>query len=104
LRKCLTAGSHGGIFSTEAPFSVTPACVKRHTKPARNKDALPLISVLSPSLLQPLKREKGNRIDKSMDGGNWKLRIKSGNREKGLLEGIWVDKAKIKKYLRAYLQ
>jgi hypothetical protein len=29
LRKCLTAGSHGGISSTEAPFSViTPACVK----------------------------------------------------------------------------
>ena len=27
--KCLTAGSHGGIFSTEAPFPViTPACVK----------------------------------------------------------------------------
>jgi hypothetical protein len=26
LRKCLTAGSHGGISSTEAPFSViTPA-------------------------------------------------------------------------------
>ena len=29
MRKCLTAGSHGGISSTEAPFSViTPACVK----------------------------------------------------------------------------
>jgi hypothetical protein len=29
LRKCLTAGSHGGISSREAPFSViTPACVK----------------------------------------------------------------------------
>jgi hypothetical protein len=29
LTKCLTAGSHGGIFSTEAPFSmITPACVK----------------------------------------------------------------------------
>jgi hypothetical protein len=26
LRRCLTAGSHGGISSTEAPFSVvTPA-------------------------------------------------------------------------------
>jgi hypothetical protein len=26
LRKCLTAGSHGGISPTEAPFSViTPA-------------------------------------------------------------------------------
>jgi hypothetical protein len=26
---CLTVGSHGGIFSTEAPFLViTPACVK----------------------------------------------------------------------------
>ena len=34
LRKCLTAGSHGGIFSPEAPFSViTPACVML-TKPA----------------------------------------------------------------------
>jgi hypothetical protein len=29
LRKCLTAGSHGGISSREAPFFViTPACVK----------------------------------------------------------------------------
>jgi hypothetical protein len=29
LRKCLTAGSHGGISPTEAPFSViTPAYVK----------------------------------------------------------------------------
>jgi hypothetical protein len=29
LRKCLTAGSHGGTSPTEAPFSVlTPACVK----------------------------------------------------------------------------
>jgi hypothetical protein len=29
LRKCLTAGSHGGISSTKAPFSViTPDCVK----------------------------------------------------------------------------
>jgi hypothetical protein len=29
LRKCLTAVSHGGISSREAPFSViTPACVK----------------------------------------------------------------------------
>jgi hypothetical protein len=29
LRKCLTAGSHGGISLGEAPFSViTPACVK----------------------------------------------------------------------------
>jgi hypothetical protein len=29
LRKCPTAGSHGGISPTEAPFSViTPACVK----------------------------------------------------------------------------
>ena len=29
LRKCLTAGFHGGISSREAPFSViTPACVK----------------------------------------------------------------------------
>jgi hypothetical protein len=29
LRKCLTAGYHGGIYSREAPFSViTPACVK----------------------------------------------------------------------------
>jgi hypothetical protein len=29
LRKCPTAGSHGGISSPEAPFSViTPACVK----------------------------------------------------------------------------
>jgi hypothetical protein len=29
LRKCLTAGSHGGISSREAPFSViTPTCVK----------------------------------------------------------------------------
>jgi hypothetical protein len=29
LRKCLTAGSHGGISSREVPFSViTPACVK----------------------------------------------------------------------------
>jgi hypothetical protein len=28
-KKCLTVGSHGGISSTEAPFSViTPACVK----------------------------------------------------------------------------
>jgi hypothetical protein len=27
LRKCLTAGSHGGLSSTEAPFSViTPVC------------------------------------------------------------------------------
>jgi hypothetical protein len=29
LRKCLTAGPHGGTSSTETPFSViTPACVK----------------------------------------------------------------------------
>jgi hypothetical protein len=29
LRKCPTAGSHGGISPTEAPFSmITPACVK----------------------------------------------------------------------------
>ena len=29
LKKCLTAGSHGGISSREAPFSViNPACVK----------------------------------------------------------------------------
>jgi hypothetical protein len=29
FRKCLTARSHGGISSREAPFSViTPACVK----------------------------------------------------------------------------
>jgi hypothetical protein len=29
LRKCLASGSRGGIFPTEAPFSViTPACVK----------------------------------------------------------------------------
>jgi hypothetical protein len=29
LRKCLTAGSHGGISPTEAPFSlITPTCVK----------------------------------------------------------------------------
>jgi hypothetical protein len=29
LRKCLTAGSDGGLSSREAPFSVrTPACVK----------------------------------------------------------------------------
>jgi hypothetical protein len=29
LRKCLTPGSHGGIFPTEAPFPViTPACIE----------------------------------------------------------------------------
>jgi hypothetical protein len=29
LRKCLTAGSHGGVSPTEATFSmITPACVK----------------------------------------------------------------------------
>jgi hypothetical protein len=32
-KKCLTAGSHGGISSREAPFSViTPACVKLITQ------------------------------------------------------------------------
>jgi hypothetical protein len=34
LRECLTAESHGGIFSTEAPFFViTPAVSSLHTKP-----------------------------------------------------------------------
>jgi hypothetical protein len=38
LRKCLTAGSHGGIFSTEAPFCViTPACVKLTHKTSQDK-------------------------------------------------------------------
>jgi hypothetical protein len=33
LRKCLIAGFHGGISSTEAPFSViTPTCVKLKQK------------------------------------------------------------------------
>ena len=36
LRKCLIAGSHGGISSREAPFSViTPACVKLTHKPSQ---------------------------------------------------------------------
>jgi hypothetical protein len=36
LRKCLTAGSHGGISSTEAAFSaITPACIKLTYKPSQ---------------------------------------------------------------------
>jgi hypothetical protein len=39
LRKCPTAGSHGGISPTEAPFSViTPACVKlTQNKPVQKR-------------------------------------------------------------------
>lgn len=36
MRKCLTSGSHGGISSREAPFSVMiPACVKVTHKPSQ---------------------------------------------------------------------
>ena len=39
--KCLTAGSHGGISSTEAPFSViTPAVSSWHKKPASTTSML----------------------------------------------------------------
>jgi hypothetical protein len=38
LGKCPLAGSHGGISSTEAPFSViTPACVKLTQKTSQYK-------------------------------------------------------------------
>ncbi|EDL09413.1 mCG147326 [Mus musculus] len=39
LRKCPTAGSHGGTSPTEAPFSVmiTPACVKLAHKTSQDK-------------------------------------------------------------------
>ena len=40
LRKCLTAGSYGGISSREAPFSViTPACVKLTHKTSQYAEA-----------------------------------------------------------------
>jgi hypothetical protein len=39
LKKCLTAGSHGGTSPTEAPFSViTPACVKLTHKTSQYRD------------------------------------------------------------------
>ena len=45
---------------------------------------------------------QGERITKGLPTCSGEERI--GGKGKGLLEGIWVDKAKIKKYLRAYLQ
>jgi hypothetical protein len=62
LRKCLTVGSHGGISSPEAPFSVkTPACVKltqnhpvSHEKETRKERDFKFSSVFQ--------REKANEI------------------------------------------
>jgi hypothetical protein len=42
LRKCLTAGSHGGFSSREVPFSViTPACVKLMCKTSQHRHVEP---------------------------------------------------------------
>jgi hypothetical protein len=44
LRKCLTVGSHGGIFLREAPFSViTPDCVKLTHKTNRYRNIPPFL-------------------------------------------------------------
>jgi hypothetical protein len=53
LRKCLTAGSHGAISPTEAPFSViTPASVKLTHKTSQYsvKDTNRLHDILSTSI------------------------------------------------------
>jgi hypothetical protein len=73
LRKCLAAGSHGGISSTEAPFSViTPARVKLYTKLAstegkeegRKSDVVSLVCNLNSSVVR-LKVEVAHRPDKT---------------------------------------
>ena len=47
VRKCSTAGSHGGIFSPEAPFSlITPACAKLTYKTSQYTPS-PLITVVT---------------------------------------------------------
>jgi hypothetical protein len=47
LRKCLTAVSHGGISSNEAPFSViTPACVKLTPKTSQYSNVHEKLSLI----------------------------------------------------------
>jgi hypothetical protein len=51
IEKCLTAGSHGGISSREAPFSViTPACVKLTHKTSQYIRETILSTVVSNSI------------------------------------------------------
>jgi hypothetical protein len=63
LRKCLTAGSHGGISSREAPFFViTPARVKLTHKTSQNRSKGRTIRNLrNPHLHSELETSKSNK-------------------------------------------
>ncbi|XP_052027512.1 zinc finger matrin-type protein 1 isoform X1 [Apodemus sylvaticus] len=58
LRKCPTAGSHGGTSPTEAPFSViTPACVKLTHQTSQNRNQLSGIFPI-PSLMLSIRESQ----------------------------------------------
>jgi hypothetical protein len=61
LRKCLTAGSHGGISSREAPFSViTPVCVKLTHKTSQYSLHVCKCTTCVPGALGDQKRASGS--------------------------------------------